>query len=107
MNKLKYLRLLKGLTIRDVGAKTNINRSTISELERGKISLTEKYIKVFCAFYNVTSDYLLGLSLVNLKEHDDFKVLMAYRPTKVEVKNAKKTLLNYLFFKMLEEKEND
>jgi len=62
MNRLKELRIKKGLTTRELSKFVSVNHSTITNLENGKTSLNDDYIKIFCSFYNVSSDYLLGLS---------------------------------------------
>lgn len=61
MNNLKKLRESKNLTTRELADKVNINQSTITNLENGKTSLSDHYIKILTDFYNVSSDYLLGL----------------------------------------------
>lgn len=61
MNNLKKLRELKKLTIRELGEAVNINHSTISNIENGRTSLNDQYIKIFTEFFNVSADYLLGL----------------------------------------------
>lgn len=65
MNKLKILRTNRKLTTRELATLVNINHSTITNLETGKTALNDNYIKVFCDFFNVSSDYLLGLNLNN------------------------------------------
>lgn len=72
MNNLKLLRNEKDLSTQALSKILNINHTTLNRLENGVTSLNEDYIKIFCKFYNVTSDYLLGLS--DIKNDDNSKV---------------------------------
>ena len=60
MNNLGYLRKDVNLTYRSLEKKIGIDRTTLNLLELGKQKLTEARINVFCAFYKVSSDFLLG-----------------------------------------------
>ena len=40
----------------------NVNKSTISEMETGKKTTTPEKIAFICRHYNISSDYLLGLT---------------------------------------------
>lgn len=62
LNKLKELRNIKKLTTRELSEIVNINHSTITNIENGKTSFSDSYIKIFASFFNVSSDYLLGIS---------------------------------------------
>ena len=62
---LKYLRELNGLTTRELADKLPdkvITHSQISRVEVGKSKLTFNQIVAMCDFFDVTSDFLLGLS---------------------------------------------
>lgn len=61
MNNLKEIRLMQKLTTQELSELTNINRSTITRLENGQTALNDQYIKIFCDFFDVSADYLLGL----------------------------------------------
>lgn len=60
MNNLGYLRKDVNLTYRSLEKKIGIDRTTLNLLELGKQKLTKARINVFCAFYKVSSDFLLG-----------------------------------------------
>jgi len=62
MNRLKELRIKQGLTIRELGKKTNLSHSMISRLENGVCDFTEQNLKNLANFFGVSVDYLLGLS---------------------------------------------
>lgn len=75
----KELRLRRGLTIDDVAIGTGISKAAISRYESGFREPAFHLIKYFCLFYNVSSDYLLGLT-------DDPKGIfgVTYDPTQIE-----------------------
>lgn len=61
-NRLRELRLEKHLSLRDLADKVHISFSALSLAENEKRNLTDSDIEIFCNFYNVSSDYLLGLT---------------------------------------------
>ena len=61
-NRLKALRLERGLTTRELAEKYGVSHASISRAETGDRNLNEQDIDFFTRFFNVTSDYLLGLS---------------------------------------------
>lgn len=60
--RLLEIRLLHHETQTDLGAAIGIAKSRISEMEHGKQTTTAEKIALICEHYNVSSDYLLGLS---------------------------------------------
>jgi transcriptional regulator with XRE-family HTH domain len=62
MNNLKKLRLAKNLTLRELADKVQINYTALSRAENGNRNLNDSDIQILTAFFNVTADYLLGLS---------------------------------------------
>lgn len=60
--RLKELRLEAGLNQSELASATNVNQTTISSYELDKISPTAEMIVIFCKFFKVSSDYMLGLS---------------------------------------------
>ena len=61
-NRLKALRKEKRLTIRELEEKLNINRTTLSRIENGLQGINDEYLTLFSQFYNVSTDYILGLT---------------------------------------------
>ena len=57
----KELRISRGLTMDDVSIGTGISKAAISRYESGDREPAFHLIKYFCLFYDVSSDYLLGL----------------------------------------------
>jgi transcriptional regulator with XRE-family HTH domain len=62
MNRLKELRKEHRLSLRDLADRIMISYSALSNAENGKRNLTDIDIKILTEFFNVSSDYLLGLS---------------------------------------------
>jgi transcriptional regulator with XRE-family HTH domain len=62
LNRLKQLREEKGLYQSDLAKLINKQSSLISKLETERVPLTDDYIRIFCNYFDVTSDYLLGIS---------------------------------------------
>lgn len=62
MINLKKLREAKNLTLRDLAPIANTTHSQLSRVENGKAKLKQKQILQLSHFFNVSADYLLGLS---------------------------------------------
>ncbi len=60
--RLKELREHKGLTQKDLAQKLNLTQSTIAYYESGKKLPTVDTLKSLAKFFNVSTDFLLGLS---------------------------------------------
>ena len=50
------------LTVAEVAKLLGVGKSQISELERGSASTTLEKLSLICQHYNVSADYLLGLT---------------------------------------------
>lgn len=59
--RLKEIRLERGLKQDDLSRYTNISQSSISGYELNKVRPTDEVIIAFCKFFNVSADFLLGL----------------------------------------------
>lgn len=62
MNRLRELRKKTGLSLRELEDKVGISYSNIASIERGETQLKEDTAMVFAKFYNVSVDYILGVS---------------------------------------------
>lgn len=62
MNNLRSLRKEKKLTLKELEEKTNISYANLSRYENGTRNITNSAIIKLTEFFDVTSDYLLGLS---------------------------------------------
>lgn len=60
--RLKELRIEKQLTQTKLAELTKINQTSISSYELRKIKPTDEVIIIFCNFFKVSADYLLGLT---------------------------------------------
>lgn len=88
MNRLRDLREDRDLTLADVGDAVGMSAMAISYYERGIRALTDELIPKFCAYYGVTSDYLLGLSSQphSAVSELDTALLAAYHAAPDEIK---------------------
>ncbi len=59
--RLKSLREEEGLSIRELSAKTNINKDKLNRCERGVSQPNLKEIIILAEFYGVSTDYICGL----------------------------------------------
>lgn len=60
--RLKELRVYKGLTQKELAQSLNLTQSTIAYYENGKKLPTVETILSLAKFFNVSTDFLLGLS---------------------------------------------
>ena len=60
--RLKELRLDKGLRLKDVADAINLSIRAISNYEQGIREPSLSILKDLCKFFNVSSDYLIGLT---------------------------------------------
>ena len=102
MNRLKKLRNEKRLTIRELGEETNISYSSISAMENEIRPFTQGNLEILCSFFNVSSDYLLGLSdernPTSAKEQLSGIQLAFYNQAEELTEAQAKEVLNYIEF---------
>ena len=60
--RLKEARLKKGYTLVKVALLMNTTHATISRYENEKLEPSIDMLKRLCVLYNVSSDYILGLT---------------------------------------------
>lgn len=60
--RLKELRIERGLKLKEVANYMNVTIRAISRYEDGTREPSVEMIVKFCKLYNVTADYLLGLT---------------------------------------------
>lgn len=61
-NRLKELRLAEGLTQAELGAKINLSARVVGFYEKGDRSPSLETLISFANFFDVSTDYLLGVS---------------------------------------------
>lgn len=79
--RLRRAREEKGLNQVDVGEAVGISRSYLSDIEAGKKDGSIKTISALAQYYNVSLDYLAGLSVPSVQgsedtAHDDFECIL-------------------------------
>lgn len=60
--RLRAVRKAAGQNQEELGTVLKVGKSQISELERGSASTTLEKLSIICEHYNVSADYLLGLT---------------------------------------------
>lgn len=68
MNRIRQLREERGMTQKDLGKLLQVQSAAVSKYEVGRASLTDSLIKQLCKIFDVSADYLLGLT--NLRNSD-------------------------------------
>ena len=63
--RLQEIRKDNGDTQADLARKMNVSKSTVQSWEQGKSSPAHEALIALCRLYDVSSDYLLGLSNVD------------------------------------------
>jgi transcriptional regulator with XRE-family HTH domain len=71
MSRLKELREERNWTQKYIGSVLNVKNAAISKYETGRAALTEDTIILLAKLFNVSSDYLLGLSDKRTEFHPD------------------------------------
>lgn len=81
MNRIKELRNENGMKQEELAAALHVRRQTVSRYETGLLDLDTDTIGILCQVFNVTSDYLLGLSSVRSPEltEEEYALVAAYR----------------------------
>lgn len=87
-NRLQILRREKGLTQAHLGSFFNLAESTISLYESGKRSPDYDTLKRLASFFNVSLDYLLGIS-------DNRQLASQFQEKSVSYKTSKKPTSNH------------
>lgn len=82
---LKDLRLEANLTQKGLAKKLNIGQSTIAQYEKGEREPTVHNLTLYCDFFGVTVDYLLG--------REDDTPANVHTPTTSEHTEAERELL--------------
>ncbi|WP_368901096.1 helix-turn-helix domain-containing protein [Oceanobacillus oncorhynchi] len=87
--RLRIVRMRKKLSQIDAAKKLNISNITLSTYERGKRDPDTDTLRNMCLLYNVTADYLLGLSdLPNREESNKISKLGSiFNETVMEIKD--------------------
>jgi transcriptional regulator with XRE-family HTH domain len=60
MNRVRELRLSRGMTQEDLGKILNVQKSAVSKYEKGRVPLGEDVLSKIAAHFGVSTDYVLG-----------------------------------------------
>jgi len=99
MNNLKLLRDRKGISVRDLGTKLNINYGSLSRMENGTQRISDEQAIALADYFNISIDYLLGrdwynpettvYKTVDFDIRDIYKKLQSYSKTElIELRGA-------------------
>lgn len=67
MNRIRELRIKKGISQSELAESLKITQATISKYELGQRNIPRLFVDKMCEVLNCTSDYLLGISDINAK----------------------------------------
>lgn len=59
---IRFLRMEAGLTQAELAQKLNVGQSTVCQWESGKCSPNAEALIMLSSFYNISADFLLGIS---------------------------------------------
>lgn len=62
-SRLKFLRTINGYTQQRIADALDMTRSNYSSLERGRTEPDMQMIRRIASFYNISSDFLLGVDI--------------------------------------------
>lgn len=94
--RLAELRNEKGLSQEDFGAIFSLSGDSISNYERNKTSPSDDIKIAFARFFNVSLDYLLGLTREQTPIHDTGSHLLLMENLPQGAKDELSAFLNYL-----------
>ena len=78
-NRVKEIRKYVGLTQEKFAKSIGVSRSNVTNVELGKIQLTDRLIKTICSVYNVDENWLRtgeGEMFISLNSDDEFDMLV-------------------------------
>lgn len=79
MNRLKLLRKKENITLRELAKYSGISNAVISQIETGKRPFRQIHIDKLVAFFNITTDFLLGRSdygYIVMPEYGDGEIVL-------------------------------
>ena len=71
MNRIRDLREDRDLTQADIAKVIGTTQQQYSKIETGKADISSDKLKLLAEFYNISADYILGLSKEPKKLHPD------------------------------------
>lgn len=108
MNRLKELRLEKGLLQSDIAKKINKSDRAVGLYERGERDIGTETLAILSDFFNVSIDYLLGKSDIrNPEKIDEGKVNVAFSSGFSGLNDTNKEIINSTIAGLLAKQEMD
>ena len=89
-NRIRDLREDKDLRQIDVAEATGIDQKTLSNYETGKTNPDSYSIIKLADFFEVTTDYILGYSDINIKTNED--IIKRLTRIETEIQSIKRVL---------------
>ncbi|NFS28129.1 helix-turn-helix transcriptional regulator [Clostridium botulinum] len=92
-DRIRYLRQCREITQKELAKTLFIKPNTLSQYENGKRNLTAEMVKKIAQYFNVSMDYLMGITEEIYDNNDQFIKVMVKRYTsfteeeKLEFKN--------------------
>lgn len=95
MNRIKELRLERGMTQKDLAARLGVVRTTLSNYENEVNQLDPETIRRICSIFDCTADYLLGISSRRSAQlsDEDAALVEAYHAAPENVRQSIEVLL--------------
>lgn len=89
MNRIRELRLEKGMKQSDLAEMLSVSRNAISNYEVEIREIDAPTIRTLCGIFGCTADYLLGISgpLSSSISNEEAALLEAYKRTPQEIRN--------------------
>ena len=100
MNRLRFLRNEKGLTVRQLGDILNISYPTITNIENDKRGFSDEMLIAIADYFQVSTDYLLGKSDIRNVDDIDLDAIEygLFREIKEMSPEMKEQIINYARF---------
>lgn len=95
MNNLKLLRDRKGLSVRDLGTKLNINYGSLSRMENGTQRISDEQAIALADYFDISIDYLLGRDWHNPET-------TVYKTVDFDIRDIYKKLQSYSKIELIE-----
>jgi transcriptional regulator with XRE-family HTH domain len=110
MNRIRELRESRGWTQEYLGKLLNVQKSAISKYEIGRVQLTDEIINKLAKIFNVSADYILGISNIKNPESltldeelqqllNDPNTLVAFKDFHNLSDTDKQEIINFIKFK--------
>ena len=95
MNRIKELRMSRGMKQEELGALISVGKGAISKYEMGQRQPDPATICIMCDIFGCTADYLLGRSASPWAavSDEDARILEAYHALPLEIRRAVDGLL--------------